>query len=103
MNYDRITKMEFNLHEIEAATKDLQEALDRLKLYRKQAKDLYSYYGSEAWHKDREEHSAAVDKKEDVPKAGVLSEDLIYDSITELRDTAFTMLELGTEILKEWI
>jgi len=30
-------------------------------------------------------------------QAGVLSEDLIYDSITELRDTAFTMLEMGAE------
>ena len=103
MNYDRITKMEFTLHEVEAATKDLQEALERLKLYRKQAKDLYSYYGSEDWHKDREEHSAVVEKGLDTPKAGVLSEDLIYDSITELRDTAFEMLELGTEILKDWI
>ena len=37
------------------------------------------------------------------PKAGVLSEDLVYDSITELRDTAFTMLEMGTEILRDWV
>ena len=34
---------------------------------------------------------------------GVLSEDLVYDSITELRDTAFTMLEMGTEILRDWV
>ena len=96
MNHERITEMEFNLHEVEAATKGIQEALERLKFYRERAKALYSYYGSETWHKDREE---------DLPvgmRAGVLSEDLIYDSITELRDTAFDMLELGTEILKDW-
>jgi len=34
---------------------------------------------------------------------GALSEDLVYDSITELRDTAFTMLEMGTEILRDWV
>ena len=39
---------------------------------------------------------------EDV-KAGVLSEDLVYDAITDLRDAAFRMLELGTDILKRWI
>ena len=36
-------------------------------------------------------------------KAGVLSEDSVYDAIADLRDAAFDMLELGTDILKAWI
>ena len=100
---ERIEKMEKRLDQITEATAVLQEKLDQLQTLKSDAKELFAYYGSETWYKDREAHSAAVDKGEDAPKAGVLSEDLIYDSITELRDTAFTMLELGTEILKDWI
>jgi hypothetical protein len=60
-------------------------------------KALYSYYGSKDWYKDKEGEIPAG------MKAGKLSEDAICNSITELRDTAITMLELGTEILKDWI
>ena len=35
--------------------------------------------------------------------AGVLSEDLVYDQITEVRDAAFRMLELAADILKNRI
>lgn len=97
MDLQRITEMEFNLGEINAAVADLNDQIVRLQSLRERAKALYSYYGSEDWYRDREE---------ELPpgmKAGVLSEDLVYDSITELRDTSFTMLELGTEILKEWV
>lgn len=97
MNYQRITEMEFNLGEINAAVSDLKDQIERLQALRDRAKALYSYYGSEDWYKDREE------KLPEGMKAGVLSEDLIYDSITELRNSAFTMLEFGTEILKDWI
>lgn len=97
MDYQRITQMDFFLNEIKSATEGLQEQLERIKLYRDQAKALYSYYGSEDWYKDREEELP------EGMRAGVLSEDAIYDSITELRDTAFDMLELGTDVLKNWI
>ena len=36
-------------------------------------------------------------------KAGVLSEDLIYDEITDLRDAAIRMLALATDIMKDRI
>ena len=97
MDLQRINEMEFNLNEINAAVEDLNEQIERLQFYRERAKALYSYYGSDGWYKDKETKLPAG------MKAGILSEDLIYNSITELRDTAFTMLELGTEILKEWI
>ena len=97
MDYNRITKMESALNEITKAIKDLQDQLDRLKLSRENAVALYSYYGSEDWHKDREE-----ELPEGI-KAGVLSEDAVYDSITELRELAFNMIELGTDVLKNWI
>lgn len=73
----------------------LQEQVERVKLCCEQAKELYSYYGSEDWYRG-----------EALPegmRAGALSEDAVYDSITALRDTAFDMLELGTDVLKNWI
>ena len=36
-------------------------------------------------------------------RAGVLSEDLVYDEITDLRGEAFRMLTLATEILRDRI
>ncbi len=99
-----IESMESRLDSITEATSALQEKLEELQKLKNETKSLYTYYGSEDWHSDREAFSAAADNDPgDLPKAGVLSEDLVYDSITELRDTAFTMLELGTEILKDWI
>ena len=93
----RIARMESYLDETIDLTSKLQERLEALQAAGDHAKALFSYYGSEDWHADRET---------DLPegfKAGVLSEDSVYDAITELRDTAFTMLEMGTDILKNWI
>ena len=97
MDLQRITEMQFNLGEINAAVADMKDQIDRLQSLRERTKALCSYYGSEDWYKDRE------DELPPGMKAGILSEDAIYDSITELRSSAFTMLELGTEILKDWI
>ena len=97
MDLERITQMESCLNEITQAAESLQEQLERLKNCREQAKKLYAYYGSEDWYRDRE------GELPEGTRAGVLSEDAVYDSITALRDTAFEMLETGTDVLKNWI
>ena len=94
MNLERVKVMEGYLNECTAATKDLVRELDRTDALRETMTRLFGYYGSEEWYEDREGEVPA-----DVP-AGVLSEDLIYDEITEIRDAAFHMLELATDILK---
>ena len=94
---DRIARMESSLDVVTALTGRLQEQLDAMKAVQTQAKALFQYYGSEDWHADRD-----LMLPEGF-KAGVLSEDSVYDAITELRDAAFDMLELGTDILKTWI
>ena len=93
----RIQKMENVLNECSEAITNLQEQLDRMNSLKERATQLFSYYGSEDWYTDRES---------ELPEgfaAGVLSEDAAYDAITELRDAAFQMLEMGTDILKNWI
>ncbi|MBR4502643.1 MAG: DUF4298 domain-containing protein [Clostridia bacterium] len=93
----RIEDMENCLNECGEAVSSLREQLGRLNALREKAVRLYAYYGSEDWYADREK---------ELPegfRAGVLSEDAVYDSMTELRETAFLMLETGTDILKNWI
>ena len=93
----RIARMESHLDDVTTLTTKLQAQLDAMKAAESHAKELFQYYGSENWHADRDLTLP------DGFKAGVLSEDSVYDAITDLRDTAFDMLELGTDILKTWI
>ena len=93
----RIREMESSFDACAEAVGALRAQLDRLKSLREGTAGLFAYYGSEEWYADRE-----GELPEGV-KAGVLSEDAVYDMITELRDTAFSMIEMGTDILKSWI
>ena len=90
----RIAGMERALNECRAATQALGVQLDRLDDLRESMTALFRYYGSEDWLRDRD-----ADLPPGTP-AGVLSEDAAYDAFTELRDAAFRMLELATDILK---
>ena len=97
MDLQRIKEMEDRLNRCSAATTDLAVQLDRMEKLREDMILLFSYYGSESWYEDREGQLPA-----DVP-AGVLSEDLVYDQLEAVRDSAFRMLELSTDILKNRI
>ena len=97
MNVQRISEMEGYLNESVAATAALHAELERMEALREPMRKLFAYYGSADWYEDRE-----GELPEGLP-AGVLSEDAVYDEITELRNAAFRMLELTTEILKDRI
>ena len=94
MDLQRIREMEDRLNQCAAATADLDAQLERMEELREDMIRLFDYYGSEAWYEDRE-----GELPEGIP-AGVLSEDLVYDEITAVRDTAFRMLDLSADILK---
>ena len=87
----RIARMEDALDRSIAATDALGRALDEMEALREEMGALFRYYGSEDWFADRELET----------KAGVLSEDLVYDEISALRNEAFRMLTLATEILRD--
>ena len=97
MDILRITEMEEYLNECTAATEDLAMQLSRMEGLKDHMSRLFSYYGSEAWYEDRD-----GELPDGIP-AGVLSEDLVYDQIISVRDAAFQMLELATDILKNRI
>ena len=93
----RIKEMEAILDECRMALNDLEQSLDGLDAVKEKMGRLFAYYGSEAWYEDRE-----MELPPDV-KAGVLSDDLVYDEITDARDAALRMLELATDLLKNRI
>ena len=97
MDLQRIGDMEKILKECTEATGGLEKQLDRMEQLKDPMTRLFAYYGSEDWYEDRE---GEIPK--DVP-AGVLSEDQVYDQIMAIRDSAFRMMELSTDILKNRI
>ena len=97
MDTERVARMEDTLNECTEAAAMLNAGLERMDGLREKMMELFRYYGSEDWYRDREG---------DIPegmKAGVLDEDSVYDLITDIRDTAIHMLELSTDILKNRI
>ncbi len=94
---ERIERMEAALDACHWATEALERQLDRMDALKDDMTELFRYYGSEDWHADRE---APIP---DGVKAGVLSEDSVYDEITAVREAAIHMLELAADILKNRI
>lgn len=97
----RVEEMEKLLDECASAVRDLSAQLERMEALKSSMTKLYKYYGSEKWHNDRD-----ADVRGELPndlRRGVLSEDLIYDNITDTRDAAIKMLELGTDMLRDRI
>ena len=97
----RIEEMEARLNRAVRCLDQLEEALEQFEAVQEDIRILSEYYESPQWRGDLEADEAHL-LPADLPR-GVLSEDSVYDAITDLRDAAFQMLELGTDILKTWI
>ena len=96
---DRITEMEQYLDSSIQAAEKLQEALevyeDNLENYLK----LTDYYGSTLWRKDPDADTSGI-----LPadlKRGVLSEDAVYDLITDTREIRVQMVKI-LSLISEW-
>lgn len=80
---NRIREMEENLDISVAAIGKLSEALEEFEKIEKKYYDLENYYSSTQWMRDYEDDEAG--KLPEDLKRGVLSEDAVYDLITEHR------------------
>ncbi len=100
---DRINEMESTLDECVEAVEELQGTLEYIERLQEKMGKLFAYYGSKEWYEDREAYDAVGPEEQADIKAGVLSEDSVYDLITDVRDESFRMIELGTDILKNRI
>ncbi len=117
VNIKRVEEMEGYLNECAEAVRGLTGELERMNGIREHMISLFQYYGSEAWYEDRgdadrgdadREQSGSdsgpeVRPESGLPPCGVLTEDLVYDVITDVRQAAFDMLELAADILRNRI
>ena len=94
---ERITKNEEKLDKILLNVKKLEDALEEFKNNQKILEELNEYYGSEEWFKDKE----AYEKGEisDI-KAGVLSEDAIWNLNEDIKDLQIEMNKLKQQKYK---
>ena len=95
---DRIREMERCLDASRAAVDALTQAFDTYEAVQKDYKKLSDYYGSPQWMKDFEADEAG--KLPADLKRGVLSEDAVYDLITDNHDLVIRMLKAITAALE---
>ena len=80
---ERISKNEERLDNVLENIKELEGALEKFKSNRKNITLLNKYYGSKNWFKDKELYE--TNKIEHI-KAGVLSEDAIWNMDEDIRE-----------------
>ena len=95
---ERIREMENCLDASEKAIRELSEALSAFEEIQPQFRQLNDYYGSDQWMQDYSDDEAG--KLPQDLKRGVLSEDAVYDLITENRELLVRMLKLVTGALE---
>jgi wobble nucleotide-excising tRNase len=88
---ERITKNEERLDRINNCIKQMEEALSNMKFIQKDLALLNKYYGSKNWFKDKEAYEQGKIPK---IKAGVLSEDAIWNMNEEYKDLIVEMKEM---------
>ncbi|MBQ7491676.1 MAG: DUF4298 domain-containing protein [Clostridia bacterium] len=94
----RIQQMEEALDVSAEAVKALSEALDRYEAAQSTYRKLCRYYGSPRWIRDYEDDEAG--KLPADLKRGVLSEDAVYDLLTENRELTLRLLKTVAETVK---
>lgn len=95
----RINKYESILNAANKVIKKIDKCLDEYDDIQKNIKELDIYYGSELWYQDIDDFDNHLLPKE--TKAGVLSEDAIYNMLANNKEIAIKMLEIATKALKK--
>ncbi len=98
MNTDRISKNEKRLDSVSNSIIKMEEALNELKSNLKALELLNNYYGSSVWFKDKEDYENNI-----IPsiKAGVLSEDAVWNLNENLKDLFNEMEFIKEQIYKK--
>ena len=86
---ERISRYDMMMEEVSRATRELQSAIAAFRAAQLAAAELSRYYGSSQWREDFEADEAGL-----LPvtlKRGVLSEDGLYDLLTEVDELEKTL------------
>lgn len=89
---DRINKNEERINKLLTIIKELNNSLDKYESNKKDLSLLNKYYGSKNWFKDKEELEKGNIKN---IKAGVLSEDAIWNMLEEIKELKKRMRALS--------
>lgn len=95
---ERITEMENKLNSAREAIERFSEALTAFAEVQDEVRELNAYYGSDEWNQDYDDDAAG--KLPADLRRGVLSEDAVYDLLTDNRELLVEMLELAADIAK---
>ena len=95
---ERITHYETLLNESADALALLGDALEAYRETRGKIRELDDYYGSDEWRQDFEDDEAGK-LPADLPR-GVLTEDGIWDVLTDERELAALMSEFAAEFIR---
>ena len=95
---DRITQMENCLDVSNETIRRLSEALDTYEQNQKSLQKLFDYYGSTLWMKDYADDEAGKLPKD--LKRGVLSEDAVYDLITDHHELILRLTRIVTKAIE---
>ena len=95
---ERIIKNEEKLDSALLSINNLEKALEDFKSNKKNITDLDKYYGSKNWLKDKDKY----EKKEITNiKAGILSEDAVWNMFEDINDILNDMQEIINDYKKE--
>ena len=95
MKVNRVTKNEERLDNINVSIKKLESALLEFEGNIKEIKLLNKYYGSKNWFKDKDDYE---NNKIPKVKAGVLSEDAVWNMNEDIKDIISDMKEIISDI-----
>lgn len=95
---DRIKQMEQRFDRASQAVIDLSAAIDKYVEAQDALNELKAYYASEDWLRDYADDEARKLPKD--LKRGVLSEDGVWNLLSDCRELNIKMLETVTEMLK---
>lgn len=95
---ERIRQMELQFDRVIQAVKELSTAIDQYDEVQEAIKELKAYYASEEWRQDYADDEGGR-LPEDL-KRGVLSEDGIWNMLSDAHEVNMRMQETVTKILK---
>lgn len=91
----RIIEMEEKFDNSKKVLKEFEKSLRKFAKIQKDVKIIDEYYGSNNWFTDVEDYDSGKINKD--IKAGVLSEDEIYNFLIDNRDVFGKMLEMSSK------
>ncbi len=96
---ERINKYETILDKGIQINNKLGKLLQEYNDIQEKIKELNNYYGSDNWYQDVDDYDMKLLPKD--IKAGILSEDAIYDLLIDNKQIAIKLLEIATKVLKD--